>query len=115
MPAKKLASAPPHKINLGIEYEVKKFMVFARLTHFAGINLINYNDETDHYQGKFVTDLSLSYKIACTVNVTVGGTNLFDVYPTYHDPGLTETAGMWDAVQMGFTGAFYFARVGIKL
>lgn len=110
-----VASAPPHKINFSVEYDISRFSAFARLIHFAAVNLVNYGNDIDHYQGKFVTDLSIGYKITDKVNVTVGGTNILDIYPTYQDPGLTESAGMWDAVQMGFTGAFYFARVSVRL
>lgn len=110
-----LASAPPRKANASIEWERNKFTSLLRFNYFSSVDLVNWNDATDHYNNKVTTDLSLSYKLNRTVSFTVGGSNIFDVYPTYQDPGLTEAGGMWDAVQMGFGGAFYFARVGFKL
>jgi iron complex outermembrane receptor protein len=46
---------------------------------------------------------------------TIGGSNLFDVYPKYRDdPSLTETGSRFEAIQMGMGGAFYFAKLGYK-
>ncbi|MDB5250513.1 MAG: outer rane receptor protein [Segetibacter sp.] len=110
-----LASAPPRKVNLSLEYELNRLNVLLRFNYFSSLDLVNWNDEIDHYGNKVTTDLSVGYKITKAVNLTVGGSNIFDVYPRHHDPGLTEAGGMWDAVQMGFGGAFYFARLGIRL
>lgn len=114
-----VASAPAHKINLSLDYEVNKWNFLLRFNKFAGVKLINYHEEpelyVDNYAGKMTTDISIGYKISKSVQLTVGGTNILDVYPTRQDQGWTEAAGMWDAVQMGFGGAFYFARVGFKL
>lgn len=107
-----LASAPPYKINLSFDYSVKKFNAFLRFNQFSGVDLNNWNDEVDHYSARLTTDLSLGYKFNKYVNITVGGNNIFDVYPSHHDPGLTESGGMWDAVQMGFSGAYFFGRLG---
>ena len=45
---------------------------------------------------------------------TVGAANIFDVYPSRQDTE-TETGGMWDAVQMGFSGRYLYTRVGVRL
>jgi iron complex outermembrane receptor protein len=58
-------------------------------------------------------DASLTYRLGSLASVTVGGTNLFDAYPTQQDTE-TETGGLWDAVQMGSSGAFYFVRLSIR-
>jgi iron complex outermembrane receptor protein len=44
----------------------------------------------------------------------LGCNNLFDVYPTLQNPGYTEGGGMWDAVQNGNSGAFFYTKVGFK-
>jgi iron complex outermembrane receptor protein len=38
---------------------------------------------------------------------------IFDAYPSQQDTE-TETGGLWDAVQMGSSGAFYFLRLNIR-
>ena len=58
-------------------------------------------------------DASVTYRVAPFASLTVGGTNLFDAYPTQQDTE-TETGGLWDAVQMGSSGAFYFLRLNIR-
>lgn len=110
-----LASAPAHKINLGFDYRLNEFNASLRFTRFSSVNLTNWNNETDLYQGKTTTDLSLGYTVQKKYTFTLGGVNIFDKYPTHHDPGLTETGGMWESMQMGFSGAFFFGRVSFKL
>lgn len=111
-----LASAPPAKVNGSWDLECGRFNALLRLNYFAGIQLMNWSySEYDYYKDKVTTDISLGMKIAKPLLLTVGGSNIFDVYPNHKDPGLSEGGGMWDAVQMGFGGAFYFVRVGVKL
>ena len=62
-----------------------------------------------------IRDLSVSYQVNDALSLVVGGENIFNVYPKQQDPGNTDTGGVWDAVQMGFSGAFYFARVSVKI
>jgi iron complex outermembrane receptor protein len=110
-----LASAPEHKINLSFDYSVNRFNLFARVTRFSGVRLIDFNfDEAnpDIYDPRHTVDLTLGFKVSDNFNVAIGGVNILDTYPSIHDPGLTETGGMWDAVQMGHGGAFFFGKLG---
>jgi iron complex outermembrane receptor protein len=110
-----LASAPKHKINLSADYNVNRFNLFARVTHFSGLKLIDFNfDESDPdiYDPRYTVDLTLGFKVSDNFHFAIGGVNILDVYPSIQDPGLTETGGMWDAVQMGHGGAFFFGKVG---
>lgn len=110
-----MASAPSSKLSLTTDYKVNKFTTTLRITHFAGIDLINYADELEVNKAKAITDLSFNYAFNKQFSLTVGGTNIFDVYPTTQgDPGLTETGTRWEAIQMGMGGAFYFAKFGIR-
>ncbi len=130
------ASAPPHKISFALEYKINKLSANLRFTNFAGVKIVNYRATgdgdiadnalaagdnalwlqivTDVYKAKTTTDLSFSYEASDRINITVGGANIFDVYPNHHDGGWTETGTMWDAVQMGMGGAMYFAKIGVK-
>ncbi|HJS53178.1 MAG TPA: TonB-dependent receptor [Chitinophagaceae bacterium] len=112
-----LASAPDHKINLSFDYTINRFNAFVRLTRFSGVKLIDFNfDETmpDIYKSRHTLDLTLGYKINDNFDVAIGGANVLDSYPSIQDPGLTETGGMWDAVQMGHGGAFFFAKLAYR-
>lgn len=117
-----LASAPKSKINFGIDYSSGSFFSNLKLTKFGKVELINWGDngdntadpgEVDKYASKTTMDLSFGYNLR-NFTFTLGGVNILNTYPTKHDPGLTESGGIWDAVQMGFSGAYYFAKVGFK-
>jgi iron complex outermembrane recepter protein len=116
------ASAPKNKFSLGVDYSKGNFFANLKLTRFGKVELINWNDngdnivdegELDTYLPKITTDLSAGYNLK-NFTFTVGGANILNVYPDKHDPASTESGGIWDCVQMGFSGAFYFAKVGFK-
>jgi iron complex outermembrane recepter protein len=117
-----LASAPKSKMNFGVDYSKGNFVADLKLTRFGEVKLINWNDngdskvdsgELDVYKPRITTDLSAGYNFK-NIIVTLGGVNMLNVYPDRHDPGLTESGGIWDAVQMGFSGALYYARIGLR-
>lgn len=130
------ASAPPSKLNLTADYTVKRLNMLVRLVRFGEMTLANFNvyEENfsqkgliayDVYKPRLTTDLSLSYQANLRVRLTVGGNNVFNVYPgsksmpfarrnDYFSPLLTESGGAWDPVQMGTNGAFWFTKVNVK-
>jgi iron complex outermembrane recepter protein len=111
-------SAPRSKMNLGFDYSMKKLTTSLRFVYFDEVALANWNyDPTslDVYEKQFVTDLSLTYKFAGNVQATIGANNLLNVYPTLHNPLLTESGGAWDPVQMGYNGRFMFAKLRVNL
>ena len=112
-----MASAPKHKHSFVLDYKLNKFSVNLRFTGFAAITLIDYSyDPSGEFNGpRTTTDLSFSYQFTPKLSATLGGANIFDVYPTVHkDPGLTETGTRFEAIQMGMGGAYFFAKLGIK-
>lgn len=109
-----LASAPNSKINLTLDYTLNKFNANLRLVRFDEVVLMDWIGEKDVYESRITTDLSLGYQLTNGIRLVIGGTNIFDVLPTKQDTE-TETGGNWDPVQMGFNGAFYFAKLGFKL
>lgn len=109
-----LASAPDSKFGLNIGYEYEQFQGRLALTRFSEIILIDFVDAEDIYEGKTVVDLNLGYEITQGISLAIGANNLFNTYPSLQDDGETEAGGYWDAVQMGFSGAYYYARLGFK-
>jgi len=105
-----LASAPKSKMNLSLDYGIDRFHSTVQVTYFGKIVLIDWIDTEDIYEAKVTTDLSFGYDITENLSLLIGGANIFDVYPTTQDTE-TETGGLWDAVQMGFSGRFYFAKL----
>lgn len=110
-----LASAPDSKFGLNLNYSKNKFDAGLAFTRFSKVVLVDYADEDDVYNPRLVTDLTLGYKLSKSLKISIGSNNLFNVYPTKQDEqGNTEAGGYWDAVQMGFSGAYYYARLGFN-
>jgi iron complex outermembrane receptor protein len=136
-----LASAPPAKFSLNIEYGIDKFTAGTRFTYFGKIDLYGYGEDglgidpkvpTDAdpnvyvqdeyiYHGKVVSDIYFSYKIWKHADLYIGADNIFNVHPDY---GIVQNAkywafnnesgGPWDAVQMGSNGMRVFARLAFN-
>ncbi|TDE04023.1 TonB-dependent receptor [Flavobacterium hiemivividum] len=110
-----LASAPKSKFGLNLNYSKNKFDAGLAFTNFSKVVLVDYNDEDDVYTAKTITDLTLGYKLSKSLKLSVGSNNLFNIYPDKQDEqGNTEAGGYWDSVQMGFSGAYYYARLGFN-
>ena len=110
------ASAPKHKLSLAFDYKINQFSTNLRFTNFAAVDLIDYTyTDVEHNSSKTTTDLSFSFAANKGLTFTIGGSNIFDVYPDNHpDPTLTETGTRWEAIQMGLGGSFFYAKVGVR-
>ena len=125
-----LASAPASKFGLNLNYGKKWFDAGLAFTRFSEVKLLDYqvyedvNDyggsfenqikaATDTYGAKIVTDLTLGFKLNETFRITAGANNLLNIYPDQQDDWV-EAGGYWDAVQMGFSGAYYYTRLNFK-
>ncbi|NIJ52047.1 TonB-dependent receptor [Dyadobacter arcticus] len=109
-----LASAPPSKVNLTFDYTVDKFSVMLRIIRFGEVRLTNWDYEVDTYKSRVQSDVTLNYRLTKQFSLSVGGSNILNVYPDKSSPALTESGGSWDPVQMGYNGAFFFTRLGFR-
>tara|TARA_B100000795_G_scaffold255087_1_gene226478 strand:- start:2812 stop:5748 length:2937 start_codon:yes stop_codon:yes gene_type:complete len=126
-----LASAPKSKFNLGINYEYKRIKTSLNFTRFSEIKLIdwqisqdlsNFNNSeterlaaaTDIYEPKITTDFHFSYQINTIINLQLGASNLFNIYPTKQN-SYTDSGGLWDSTQMGTNGSFYYTKLNLRL
>ncbi|PKB15471.1 iron complex outermembrane receptor protein [Flavobacterium sp. 5] len=108
-----LASAPKNKFSLNLNYSLNKFDAGLAFTRFSEVVLVGYDDLDDVYSAKVSTDLTLGYHLTKSLKLSIGANNLFNIYPDKQDEsGNTEAGGYWDAVQMGFNGAYYYTRLG---
>ncbi|MFH6770143.1 TonB-dependent receptor [Gaetbulibacter aquiaggeris] len=121
-----LTSAPKSKLSLNLNYNRGWFDTGLTFTRFSDVELLDYQmyedtadygslaqqvaAATDAYGAKIVTDLNLGFKLSNSLKLNVGSNNLFNVYPDQQDDW-TEAGGYWDSVQMGFSGAYYYARL----
>ncbi len=106
-----LASAPESKFAFNTSYSKEKFNAGIALTRFSEIVLIDFEDTEDVYDAKITADINLGYKFSDNLKLTIGGNNITNEYPDQQNDGNTEAGGYWDAVQMGFGGSFYYARL----
>ena len=144
------SSVPKSKISLSVNYTLKKLGILLRTVRFGEVTFLNAVDPTiptnnlpleidQTFSAKWVTDISVSYKLASTLNFTVGANNVFDVYPdkAYIDPRNNQFNLSGDpannytttrdntsnghfmysrnATQFGFNGRYVFARLTLRL
>jgi iron complex outermembrane receptor protein len=129
---------PKNKISLTFNYKYSKLGAMLRFVNFGKVTYldpsINPNDlttfatnaftgqkeSTDQtFSAKTVTDISLSYDVFRYLTATIGANNLFDVYPDiqYHSGNMSSGRFIYSrrVQQMGFNGAYYFARLRFNL
>lgn len=113
------ASAPPSKINLTLDYGVGKNNFLVRVVRFGDVVFAYTLDDGNPVYQKFnprtTTDMAYSRTINDKIGFTVGSDNLFNVYPDRDMPSLSEGGGAWSSVQMGYNGAFYYAKLRFTL
>lgn len=125
-----LASAPSNKFALNLNYGYKWLDAGLAFTRFSEVKLLDYQvyedvadyggsfdnqikAATDTYGAKIVTDLTLGFKLTKSLKLSLGANNLLNIYPDQQDDWV-EAGGYWDSVQMGFSGAYYYTRLGFK-
>ncbi len=127
---------PKNKISLTFNYKISKFGAMLRFVNFGKVtyidptitattptflNAFTGKQETldQEFSPKTVTDLSLSYQITNQLGFTIGANNLFDVYQDRHIHSGNMSSGRFvysrRVQQMGFNGAYYFARLKLAL
>jgi len=107
------ASAPNSKMGFNLNFERKWLDAGLNFTRFSEVVLVDYAGADNVYSAKIVTDLTFGFKLTKNFKLSIGSNNLFNIYPDKQDEsGNTEAGGYWDAVQMGFSGAYYYSRLG---
>ncbi len=109
-----LASAPDSKLGLNLGYVRKKFDVSLATTRFSEVVVVDFADTEDIFEAKMTVDLNFGFDLTNNLKLNVGGNNLFNVYPDQQNDGETDSGGYWEAVQMGFGGAYYYAKLGFN-
>ncbi|WP_420322466.1 TonB-dependent receptor [Flagellimonas sp.] len=124
-----LTSAPKSKLILNLNYERDWFNAGLAFNHFSEVELLDFQmfedpadyggfanlveAATDTYGAKLTTDLVMGFDLCDDLNLSVGANNLFNIYPDQQDDW-TEAGGYWDAVQMGFGGAYFYSRLNFS-
>jgi iron complex outermembrane receptor protein len=122
------SSVPKSKLNLSAAYTYKKLDVSLRTVRFGEVAFLNSVDPTipannlplemdQVFAGKWVTDLSVGYKVTKHIGANIGINNLFDVYPDklYIDPrnnqnNLSSVNGYTSSRDNTSNGRFLYSR-----
>lgn len=103
----------PYKGLYSFDYSFGAFSLHTSATVYAPLKFVALRESDAIYQPKVVSNASLEVKASKHIAVAVGGNNLFEMYPTKQYPENTYSGGLYDAVQMGFGGAYYFAKLSL--
>ena len=109
-------AAPSSKFAFNLNYDLPKLSALLGITRFGEVSYLSFDNATRvEYDSKITLDLTLTGKLTDNLNLTIGSNNLFNTYPTQQIASdNTDSGGFWDSVQMGFGGAYYYARVGFS-
>jgi iron complex outermembrane recepter protein len=129
---------PKTKASLTFNYRYKDFSFMLRNTYFGQVqyldgqtnSLINNYASTNAFTGarettdqifnpKTTTDLTISCQATKALNLAIGGSNIFDVYPDIQTHSDNQNLGRFiysrRVNQMGYNGAYFFGRIRFTL
>lgn len=107
-------SVPRHSGVFSLTHRIQDFETRLAFNYFGDYVLENNAGLQTKFGGKWITDLSVRYRITDQLNVSVGGQNLFDVYPDEQDPS-NQFNGIFiypnTNAPFGFNGGYYYAEL----
>jgi iron complex outermembrane receptor protein len=104
---------PRRRLSLTTTYDLNRLGVTAHTSRYGKIVSRALSPAQDQvFQAKWITDLSVSYKLTSQFSLALSGTNIFDVYP---DTNITsnQTRGIYlysGLTPFGFNGAYWSVR-----
>ncbi len=116
-------ATPRFKANLGHVLQSDNWKLFVRNSYFGSVinpDTTNNGGADFHpeFGGKIVTDISFGYDFTENMTLTVGSSNIFDVYPDATPSNLTSgNQFIYPRVtsQFGINGRTVFARLKLNL
>ena len=127
---------PRDKAILFVDYSMKKWNFSIRNTYFGSVKYIHPDDgdpanwvmnmytgrvesRDQTFRGKMITDLNVSYDIDKHINMAVGASNVFNVYPDKHQHSANTSEGsiMYSrrVQQFGVRGVAFYVRMRMNL
>ncbi|CAN5174682.1 TonB-dependent receptor [soil metagenome] len=109
---------PRSKLILTSNWDVGAFNVNAQLTRYGGYKYIRSElvSQDATFGAKWITDLSVSYKITPALKVTGGAANLFDVRPDERGQVTTATgaaSSVYGLSPFSAAGGFYYGKIAV--
>jgi iron complex outermembrane receptor protein len=130
------SAQPNYKVNAILSYHFDKYNIQLGNTFFGKVEYVHPDDGLQEnwvvnefsgnlesrdqtFSSKFITDLALSYTFEKICNITLGGTNIFNVYPDKHTHSANTENGNFiysrRVQQFGVKGSNYYIRLLLKL
>lgn len=130
-------ASPKNKLTGTVNYKIGKLGAMLRIVRFGEVvyldptmtgpdkflaNAFNAGkketlDQT--FSPKTITDLTINYQLHKSINLSVGGNNIFDVYQDVHTHSGNMSFGRFvysrRVQQMGFNGRYVFGRLNFSL
>ncbi|WP_397363035.1 TonB-dependent receptor domain-containing protein [Olleya sp. R77988] len=130
------SSQPNYKINNLLSYDIDNFKIYLGNTYFGDVKFVHPEDGNPNnwvlnklsgevetrdqkFTPKLLTDLALSYKLNNHLEFTLGGNNIFNVYPDKHTHSANIDNGNFvysrRVQQFGVNGSNFYLRAFLKL
>ncbi|WP_272023984.1 TonB-dependent receptor [Olleya namhaensis] len=130
------SAQPNYKINKLLSYEFDSYKVSLGNTYFGDVSFIHPEDgnrdnwvlnelsgevesRDQKFTPKLLTDLAVSYKFNSSIELTLGGNNIFNVYPDKHIHSANIDNGNFvysrRVQQFGVNGSNFYMRAFLKL
>jgi iron complex outermembrane receptor protein len=116
--------SPRQKYIGSVVYQKGPFSAMARVIYYGGVQYYSNYHETDDITSPYADyslaprttlDLSVGYQLLKAMRISVGGDNVTNTYPTRTRADLTDSGRFaYDNYQMGFQGAYYYARMNFQ-
>jgi len=127
---------PQSKILFSCIYKSRKVEAHVGFTRFGKVEYVHPDDrgpsnwvlntfsnrfETrdQTFSAKWITNINIKYSIFNNLNLTLGGSNIFNVFPDRHTHSANVSNGIFvysrRVTQFGLNGTYWFAKVGVRL
>ena len=127
---------PRNKAIFYLSYSMKKWDFSARNTYFGSVKYVHpddgdpanwvlnmYSGEVESrdqtFKGKLITDFNVSYSINKNIDLSVGGSNIFNIYPDKHKHSANTSSGSIQysrrVQQFAVRGAAFYLRMRMNL
>ncbi len=111
--------APGRKAVLGADYTIGAWNANLKIIHFGPQELGTFSGTASgvpnqRYEAKTSADISATYSFTEKAKLTLGATNVADVFPTRQDANETDNGHIYESVQFGLNGAAWFGRFWYK-
>ena len=110
---------PGQKVTASVDWALRELGATARVTYYGDVNQPGTlaDGSADIHTGRHaITDLELRYAVPKGVNLGLGVSNLFDVYPDRTIPAnnTTGVVGFPYYSPFGFNGRYLYVRAGLN-